>query len=130
MIRFLLADKTFIPTEQDELVSLNEALANAPPPSVDFGAAFAKMFLTLIALILLLFISYWFIRKILRHRLERGIGQKSIHIIEKKMISPKTMLYIVEADGKKILLAESHLEIKKLETLEPIPCDEKSHEDL
>lgn len=84
-------------------------------PTTDLGAAFVKMFLTLIALIALLAISYWFLRRLVQNRLQRGVGQQQIQVIEKKMISAKTMLYLVEVEGKKILFAESHLEIKRLE---------------
>ena len=34
------------------------------------------------------------------------------------MISPKTVLYLIEVDHKRILVAESHLEIKRLEGFE------------
>lgn len=84
-------------------------------PSGDFGAAFAKMFITLIALVALLVLTYFFLRKIIQRRLQKGVGNHAIQLVEKRMISAKTMLYLVEVEGKKILLAESHLEIKRLE---------------
>ena len=90
-------------------------------PPGDLGATFAKMMLTFGLLILLLFGTYWVIKRLIRVRLQSGVGSPSIHIIEKKMISPKTMLYLVEVDNKKILLAESQLEIKRLESFEITP---------
>lgn len=84
-------------------------------PSGDLGAAFAKMFLTLIALVILLFLSYWFLRRLIQNRLQKGVGAAAIQILEKRMISPKTTLYLIEVEHKKILVAESHLEIKRLE---------------
>ena len=84
--------------------------------SAELGATFVKMLLTFVILILLLFGTYWFVRRLIRFRLQRGIGSSSIHILEKKMISTKTMLYLVEVENKKVLLAESHLEIKRLES--------------
>jgi len=83
-------------------------------PPGDYGVSFVKMFLTLIALMLLFGVTVWFLRRLIRQRLERGTGEQLIHILEKKMISPKTMLYVVELEGQKILLAESHLEIRKI----------------
>ena len=88
----------------------------APPG--DLAATFAKMMLTFGVLILLLFGTYWFIRRMIRLRLQKGVGLATIQVIEKKMISAKTMLYLIEVDNKKILLAESQLEIKRLETFE------------
>ena len=86
--------------------------------SGEIGAAFAKMMLTFGVLILLLFGTYWFIRRLIQMRLQRGVGTASIQVIEKKMISAKTMLYLVEVDKKKVLIAESHLEIKRLESFD------------
>ena len=87
-------------------------------PTGDLGAAFTKMFLTLTVLVILLFLSYWFLRKLIQRRLQKGVGDAEIQILEKRMISPKTMLYLIEVDKKKILIAESHLEIKRLEGFE------------
>lgn len=87
-------------------------------PQADIGATFIKMMLTFGALIFLLFGTYWFIKRLIRFRLEKGVGNGSIYVVEKKMISPKTILYLVEVDNKKVLLAESHLEIKRLESFE------------
>ncbi len=83
----------------------------------DYGSAFVKMFLTLIALILLLIASYWLIRKLVQSRLQRGVGLRAIQILEKRMISPKSMLYLIEVDGQKVLLSESHLEVRKIESI-------------
>lgn len=87
----------------------------------DLGAAFAKMLISLVVLVALLFLSYWFLRRIIHNRLQKGGSQSSIHILEKRMISPKTMLYFIEVENKKILIAESHLEIKRLESFEETP---------
>lgn len=87
------------------------------PPS-DLGVTFAKMMFTFLLLIVLLIGTYWVIKRLIRFKLQSGGIAPSIHVIEKKMISPKTMLYLVEVDNKKILLAESQLEIKRLESFE------------
>lgn len=87
-------------------------------PASDLGATFAKMMLTFGLLIFLLFGTYWVIKRLIRVRLQSGVGAPSIQVIEKKMISPKTMLYLVEVDNKKILIAESQLEIKRIESFE------------
>ena len=101
--------------------------ANTELPPGDYGVSFVKMFLTLIALILLFGTTVWFMRRLIRQRLERGTGEQLIQILEKKMISPKTMLYVVELEGQKILLAESHLEIRRIATSK---LDERPHQDL
>lgn len=87
------------------------------PPN-DLGVTFAKMMFTFLLLIILLIGTYWVIKRLIRLKLQSGGVAPSIHVIEKKMISPKTMLYLVEVEDKKILLAESQLEIKRLESFE------------
>lgn len=118
MIFSLLANVVFVADEKGELSSLAASALEIPPlpPSADYGSALIKMFLTMIAIIVLFFISYWFLKKLVNHRLQRGSDNHSIQIVEKRILSPKTMLYLVEVDNKKILLAESQLEIKRIET--------------
>ncbi len=106
--------------------AINTDLENATStPTPDIGAAFVKMLLTFGALIALLFFTYWMIRKLIQLRLQRGVGIPSIQVLEKKMISTKTMLYLVQVENKKILLAESHLEIKRLENFSAEVSPEK-----
>ena len=88
----------------------------AETPITSYGSTIAQMLATFTALIALLFISVWFIRRLIQGRLQRGVGERAINILEKRMISPKTMLYWIEVDNKKILIAESHLEVRKLES--------------
>jgi len=96
---------------------LANALDETPIPTGDVGAAFAKMLLTFGALIFLLFATFWILKRLVRARLERGSSNSSITVHEKRMLSPKTMLYVVEIEGQRVLLAESHLEIKTIKTL-------------
>lgn len=104
--------------ENGELSALDTAIETAAQaaPAGDLGAAFVKMFLSLIVLVALLLVTFWFVRRVIQQRLQKGVGDAAIQILEKRMISPKTMLYLIEVDGKKILMAESHLEVKRLES--------------
>lgn len=115
----------YVPDENGELTALDQAsltLADTTTqiPTGELGATFAKMLLSLVILIALLGATYWFLRRIIQQRLQKGVGDAAIQIVEKRMISPKTILYLIEVNGKKILLAESQLEIKRLEGFEPI----------
>lgn len=101
-----------------------EALPDAFPsdaPQVDYAAAIVKMCLTLVVLVLLMGVTVWFLRRLIHQRLQKNRGGQSIHILEKRMISAKTMLYLVEVEHQKILLAESHLEIRRLHVLGEAP---------
>lgn len=112
-----LAGKTiYTANENGEPLSQELPLPDVPPG--DYGAALIKMFLTLIALVFLFALTFWFLRRLIQNKLKRGSGTDSIKILEKRMISPKSMLYLVDVEGQKVLLAESHLEIRRLQTWE------------
>ncbi len=110
----------FIPNEHGELTALEETAAEVAQtttqiPAADMGLAFAKMLISLTLIVVLLLVSYWLLKRLIQNRIQKGVGEAAIQIIEKRMISPKTMLYIIEVENKRILIAESHLEIKRLE---------------
>ena len=54
----------------------------------------------------------------MRVRLTQANLTKNIKILEKRAISPKSLLYIVEIDGKKILISESNLEVRKIKEID------------
>ncbi|MBS0626483.1 MAG: flagellar biosynthetic protein FliO [Verrucomicrobia bacterium] len=118
MISYLLDKLVFTAGENGELISQNlaETAAEMPPPT-DYASAIIHMLLTIVAIIVLLFASIWYIRRLIQNRLQKGVGEQAIQILEKRMISPKTMLYLVEVEGKKTLIAESHLEVRKIDSL-------------
>lgn len=92
-----------------------------PPPEVmipGYEGAFIKMFLTLLGLLVAIFFTVWILKRFAQGKMGSSGGSRSIKLLEKKALSPKTMLYLVELDGKQVMLAESQLEIKKLMTLE------------
>lgn len=97
-----------------------EAIPEQAPVSVpdtssfpSYEGAFLKMFLVLIALIVGIFLTVWLLKKLAQGRFSGNKG-KSIQVIERHPLSPKTMLYVIEFEGKQTLLAESQLEVKKL----------------
>lgn len=111
----------------DSLVIADETrspLPDSSPPPVDpidlpaseYGFAVMKLFFSLIVVAGLLGLTLWFLRRLIRYRLEKGSGTQAIKLLEKKMISPKTMLYFVEVEGEKIVLAESQLEVRQIKT--------------
>jgi len=79
-----------------------------------YEGAFFKMFATLIALLLGIFGAVWALKKLSQGRLSASNNSRSIKVLERRALSHKTVLYLIEADGKKALIAESQLEIKRL----------------
>jgi flagellar biogenesis protein FliO len=120
----------YVPDANGELTALDQTAVDVAQtasqmPTGDLGAAFVKMFLCLIVLVVLLFVSYWFLRRLIQNRLQKGVGNAAIQILEKRMISSKSMLYLIEVEGKRVLIAESHLEIKRITELGS--ASEESH---
>ena len=85
-----------------------------PPPTPSYEATFFKMILTLAGLLCLVLVTIWALKKFSHGRFGSFGSQKNIVILERKNLSPKTLLYLVEVDGKKILLSESQLEVRML----------------
>lgn len=75
------------------------------------------MLLTLVGLIALVFMTVWLLRKLTQGKIG-AFGKKHINVVERRPLSPKSILYIVEVGGKQILVAESQLEIKTLASLD------------
>ncbi len=84
-----------------------------------YEGAFVKMFLTLLVLVVGIIGTVWFLKRLSRGRFG-GSSSTSIVVLEKKQLSPKTMLYVVEVEGKQALIAESQLEVKNIMVLEPV----------
>ena len=81
-------------------------------PTTDFSKTFIRMLISLAAIIILLLVTYWALKKMMRMKQIHANQQKNIKILEKRMLSPKTMLYLIEINGNKIFLSESHLEVR------------------
>ncbi len=101
------------------------AVPEVPPEMVGYEGAFIKMFLTLLALLVGIFFAAWAIKRMAHGRFLQMNSSKNIKVIEKRALSSKTMLYVVEVDGKQVLLAESQLEIKRLLSLESEAIEEE-----
>ena len=116
-----IADSSY--TEQKDapirgLSSEEPSLPDVPP---SYRGAFAKMMLSLFGLIALIIFCAWTLRKLASGRLRQINQGKAIKILERRPLSPKSILYLVEVSGKKILMAESQIEIRTLATLDTLP---------
>jgi flagellar biogenesis protein FliO len=50
-----------------------------------------------------------------------GSSGRMVNVIERRALSPKTMLYVVEIGNKKVLISESQLEVRTLANYEELP---------
>jgi len=82
-----------------------------------YEGAVLKMIVTFIALLVGIFFTVWILKKLSRGHFNQLNANRAIKILEKRPLSPKTMLYLVELGNKQTLIAESQLEVKSLATL-------------
>ena len=103
-------------------------LADAAPTDAlpSYEGVFLKMILTLAALVVGIIGTVWFFKRMSVGRMGGSSG-RSIQVLERKALSPKTMLYLIEVDGKQSVVAESQLEIKQLMTLDAFAEPEQSN---
>jgi|GEM_PF-1705230 len=102
----------------DEFVALSEASENLDDLfDGDYASTFKRMVVSLVTLIALVAISFYLIKRIMNKRYRGAPETAGIKILEKKALSPKSMLYLVEIDQEKVLISESHLEVRPLQTL-------------
>lgn len=112
------------PVETPTETPATPATTTASPLDVSYESTLLKMLLTLGGLLSLVFITIWGLKKLKQGRLGGFGSQKKIVILEKKPLSPKTLLYLIELDGKKILLSESQVEVKML----VLPQEQEAYE--
>lgn len=122
-ICFLFCQQNFLYSDDisqiEQNITQNNQEDNYPVfDTPEYKPAFFKMLLILIALIALIFLTFWIFRRLMRMRLSQANLTKNIKILEKRAISPKSLLYIIEIDGKKVLISESNLEVRKIKDIE------------
>jgi len=112
------AEETPIPPNPTEIHP--QITPNDPPvaPNITDQDLFFKEFLnmlTTLGLIIaaLLFLS-WFVKRMMNTRVQQLNTSSLIKIIERRSISPKAQLYLVEIHGKTLVLGESHLGLTKI----------------
>jgi flagellar biogenesis protein FliO len=81
-------------------------------PPIEYKGAFLKMILSVIAVVVLGSITIWSFKRMAKSRVYTANQNKEIKILEKRMLSPKSILYLIEYSGKKMIVSESHLDMK------------------
>lgn len=72
-----------------------------------YGELWSKTLLLLIAILAFLFIATWFMKRFDAFKVKPQVKESQIHLLERKVLSPKSVLYLIEIEGQKIALAES-----------------------
>lgn len=113
-----------------EPLSAQKGEEECPHPSGDvqkatesYETAFIKTIVVLVGLLILVILTVWMFRKISHGRLRGMNVLKSVKILEKRPLSPKSMLYLIEVGGKQVLIAESQLEVRNVATIDWLASD-------
>ena len=83
-----------------------------------YEMAFIKTIGVLVGLLVLVILTVWMFRKMSRGRVYGTNVLKSIKILEKRSLSPKSILYLIEVRGKEILIVESQLDVRNIALLD------------
>ncbi len=119
------AEEPVQPKQQQVEQSGNDSVFETMEAPISYKGAFVKMIGTLLGLIALIVISVWMLRRISHSRLKQMNYGRSIKVLERRPLSAKTILYLVEISGKKVVIAESHLEVRGITTADHLsPEDE------
>jgi flagellar biogenesis protein FliO len=78
------------------------------------GPSFTRMWITIAAALVLLFSTLWLLRRFKTGHFKKFSNSSTLNILEKRALSPKTLLYIIEIDGKRLLISESQVEVRTL----------------
>lgn len=72
-----------------------------------FGKNLLQMLITLSIIVSMIFIMTWFLKKILNTRIQQLNTSSNIKILERRSLTPKTTIYLLEIEGKGFIVAES-----------------------
>lgn len=72
-----------------------------------FVQELGNMLFTLGGILAVIFIAGWFIKRMLNTKIQQVNVTSPIKILERRALSPKTAIYLLEISGKKIAVAES-----------------------
>lgn len=101
------------------------------PPSPDrFYNEFFHMLLVLGLILAVLLGVTWFLKRMLNMRFEQGNATSSIKIIERRVLTPKTAIYVIEIFEKRFAIAESHNGITSLGELKEEPLHPSEFEKI
>ena len=79
------------------------------------------MMILVLIFIVLITAVYVFFKKMLKGKYRPSGPSQSIKILEKKVLSPKTMLFLIEVEKEKVLISESQVHVKHLHKCEKNP---------
>lgn len=84
-----------------------ENIAREAAEESKYSELWNKTLLLLIAVLLVLFVGAWYMRKIGGLKVKDSGKDSRIQLLEKRVLSPKAVVYLLSVDGHKIALSET-----------------------
>lgn len=108
---------------------LEDVIGEPNPETNRFLNEFIKMAASLGLILSLIFLAAWFLKRMLNTRQEMANTSSIIKVIERRSLSPKTAVYLLEVEGISILVSESVNGVSHLLNF-PSPEDEEEQKPL
>jgi flagellar protein FliO/FliZ len=108
-------------SENGQKISPLPELPSSHEMTNSYESALVRMLVTLLGLVFLVFATFWILRRLGKGKFKMGSSGRMVNVIERRALSPKTMLYVVEIGNKKVLISESQLEVRTLANYEELP---------
>ncbi|MDF2550421.1 MAG: hypothetical protein K0S07_1488 [Chlamydiales bacterium] len=104
------------PMREEELAPIETMEPKVEPEAEKIGLAgeLTSLFTTLALFITVLVLAAWLIKKMLQSKIQQMNESAAIKLIERRALSPKTTLHLINVQGKGFLLAESPAGITKI----------------
>lgn len=116
----LLADEETTPESsqpKQEIVIPDETsgeVTDWKTPADQYKAAFIRTVALIVGIIALVLIVVWLLRRMAGTRPMLSNHYKNIKILERRALSPQTILYQVEIGGKQVIISESKVHVSTL----------------
>lgn len=100
------------PTEPRDL---GPAVAPRPAgPGGDYAKQFVHMLLSLGFILVLMLVGAWVLKRMMSQRMLQANSSSAIKVLERRALSPKASVYLVEVNGQGLLVGETATGLEKL----------------
>lgn len=86
---------------------LSESAEISGPGSFDFWPQLTKMLVVVSGLLAVLLAGSWLLKRMLEYKIFTSSSSQRIKLVERKQVSPKTVLYLIQVEDQQILAAET-----------------------
>lgn len=138
LLMFLALNLTPLPLRSDDRLPTRKVEEDIPlPPSLreypkrelpredNFMQEFVKMLLTLASVIAVLLVISYLLKRFMNTRIQQINDSSDIKILERRTMSPKSSVYLLDIKGRQVAIVESH---NALLLLPEVPQDANEEE--